>query len=158
MDDKLFYTFNEYMKCDDNKLTASMEDYLEMIYRIYEVNGYVRINELAQSLNVKPSSATKMVQKLKELNLLNYERYGVITLNIDGIEIGKKLLNRHKTVECFLKILGVKEKYILEETEKIEHTINKETLCCIEDFIDYVSINNDFSEEYRSFRRNKYLK
>lgn len=29
-----FYTFNEYMKKEDNSLTASMEDYLEMIYRL----------------------------------------------------------------------------------------------------------------------------
>ncbi|WP_027634652.1 transcriptional regulator MntR [Clostridium hydrogeniformans] len=155
MADNVFYTFNEYMKCDDNKLTASMEDYLEMIYRIYEVNGYVRINELAQSLNVKPSSATKMVQKLRDLNLINYERYGAITLSIEGDEIGKKLLNRHKTIEYFLKLLGVKENYILEETEKIEHTINKETLCCIEDFIEYVKNDNNFMEGYNKFRMNK---
>lgn len=155
MADNVFYTFNEYMKCDDNKLTASMEDYLEMIYRIYEVNGYVRINELAQSLNVKPSSATKMVQKLRDLNLINYERYGAITLSIEGDEIGKKLLNRHKTIECFLKLLGVKENYILEETEKIEHTINKETLSCIEDFIEYVKNDNNFMDGYNNFRMNK---
>ncbi|MDV3427800.1 MAG: Fur family transcriptional regulator, partial [Bacillota bacterium] len=34
MDKNDFYTFNEYMKKEDNSLTASMEDYLEMIYRL----------------------------------------------------------------------------------------------------------------------------
>jgi len=33
MESKKFYTFSEYMKKDVNSLTASMEDYLEMIYR-----------------------------------------------------------------------------------------------------------------------------
>lgn len=74
-----FYTFSEYMKKENNSLTASMEDYLEMIYRLSIKTGFVRLHELANALNVQPPSATKMVQKLAELNLINYEKYGVIT-------------------------------------------------------------------------------
>ena len=54
-----FYTFNEYMKKEDNCLTASMEDYLEMIYRLSLNTGFTRIHELSNVLNVKPPSATK---------------------------------------------------------------------------------------------------
>lgn len=57
-----FYTFREYM---DKNLTASMEDYIEMIYRLSKDSGYTRIQELAKSLNVQPPSATKMIQKIK---------------------------------------------------------------------------------------------
>ena len=61
---KDFYTFREYMKNVDKLLTASMEDYLEMIYRLSYDNGFTRIHELSSALNVQPPSATKMVQKL----------------------------------------------------------------------------------------------
>lgn len=79
-----FYTFNEYMKKEDSKLTASMEDYLEMIYRLSLNKGYLRINELSNALNVQPPSATRMVQKLSEERLVKYEKYGIIILEESG--------------------------------------------------------------------------
>lgn len=74
-----FRTVRGYELLNQNKkeLTSAMEDYLEMIYRNIEQEGYMRINTLSELLNVKPSSATRMVQKLKELGLINYEKYGI---------------------------------------------------------------------------------
>jgi len=124
--DKEFFTFREYMKKDD-KLTASMEDYLEMIYRLSAEKGYTRTHDLAAALNVQPPSTTRMIQRMSELGLVNYEKYGIITLSQKGKEIGKALLQRHLIVEEFLKLIGITEG-ILEETEKIEHTISVGTL------------------------------
>ena len=81
-----FHTFKEDMY---KKVTASMEDYIEMIYRLSKENGFSRIHELASKLNVKPSSVTKMVQKLSELGYLKYEKYGVIVLKSKGYKLGK---------------------------------------------------------------------
>lgn len=128
-----FYTFREYM---DKNLTASMEDYIEMIYRLSKDSGYTRIQELAKSLNVQPPSATKMIQKLSELNLLKYKKYDVIILENQGKKLGKKLLMRHNMIEKLLRYIGVNENNILSETEKIEHTISDETLDCIIKFMD----------------------
>ena len=133
MQDKKFHTFKEDM---DRTLTASMEDYIEMIYRLSKDNGYTRINDLAKNLNIKPSSATKMIQKLSETDYLKYQKYGVIVLKEKGYNLGKNLLNRHNTVEEFLKLLKVKDENILQETEKIEHTISDDTLKCIKNFLE----------------------
>jgi len=132
MNEEEFHTFREYM---DKELTASMEDYIEMIYRLSKENGYTRIQELANNLNVQPPSATKMIQKLSEMNLLKYKKYDVIVLEEDGKVLGKKLLIRHNTVEELLRIIGVDESNILSETEKIEHTISDLTLKCIKKYI-----------------------
>ena len=59
-----FYTLNGYMKKENNFLTPSMEDYLEMIYRLSLNTGFARVNELSNALNVQPPSATNMVHKL----------------------------------------------------------------------------------------------
>lgn len=147
-----FYTFNEYMKKEDNCLTASMEDYLEMIYRLSLNSGFTRIHELSDALNVQPPSATKMVQKLAELKLLKYEKYGVVILKDSGKMLGQLLLNRHNIIENFLRILDVPDADILNETEKIEHTISKQTTTCFKDFVDFIKDNPNIVAEFKSYR------
>ncbi|MFT5876145.1 MAG: Mn-dependent DtxR family transcriptional regulator [Clostridium sp.] len=148
-----FYTFNEYMKKEDNLLTASMEDYLEMIYRLSFDTGFTRIHELSDALNVQPPSATKMVQKLAELKLLNYKKYGILILEEDGKKLGEALLNRHNIIESFLRILDVSESEVLEETEKIEHTISNQTTKCFKDFVQFINDNPKIAADFRTYRK-----
>ena len=148
-----FYTFNEYMKKEENSLTASMEDYLEMIYRLSLNKGFTRIHELSDALNVQPPSATKMVQKLAELKLLKYEKYGVLVLEENGKVLGEALLNRHNVIESFLRILDVSESEVLEETEKIEHTISKQTTKCFQDFVQFIEENPEIVVKFKTFRK-----
>ena len=138
-----FHTFKEDMY---KKITASMEDYIEMIYRLSKDIGFTRIHELANKLNVKPSSVTKMVQKLSELGYLKYEKYGVIVLKPKGYKLGKTLLDRHNTVEKLLKILKIDDNNVLNETEKIEHTLNDNTYKCISKFVMLVDSNNELKK------------
>lgn len=152
MDNEKFYTFNEYMRKENNSLTASMEDYLEMIYRLSLKNGFVRIHELSDALNVQPPSATKMVQRLSELNFLNYEKYGIIMLSDDGKLLGEILIKRHKIIENFLKILGVPESDILQETEKMEHTISTHTVRCLEIHVNFFNEHPEIIDEYMKFK------
>lgn len=131
---KGFYTFNNYFKSNIGIITASMEDYIEMIYRLSSDKGFTRVGDLSKELNVRPASTTKMIQKLNELSLVIYEKYGYIRLTEDGNIYGEYLLYRHNTVEKFLIIIGV-TKNVLEETEKIEHVLSKDTFERIENFI-----------------------
>ena len=87
-----------------------------------------------------------MIKKLDELNLANYEKYGYVKLTENGSSYGEYLLNRHNTIEKFLKILGV-SKYLLQETEKIEHVLNKETFERIINFIEVVEKYPDIKEK-----------
>jgi len=157
MDNNDFRTFSGYMKKEENSLTASMEDYLEMIYRLSMDTGFTRIHELSDALNVQPPSSTKMVQRLGELNLIKYEKYGVIMLEEDGKRLGKSLLMRHNIIEGLLKILGVSQKLILSETEKVEHTISDETIKCFEDYIDFIKNNPDVVIRLNAYRIAKSL-
>ena len=148
-----FYTFNEYMKKEDNCLTASMEDYLEMIYRLSLNTGFTRIHELSNVLNVKPPSATKMVQKLAEMKLLKYEKYGVLVLGEAGKQLGQALINRHNVIESLLRILDISELDVLEETEKIEHTISNQTTKCFQDFVQFIKDNPEIVIEFKTYRK-----
>jgi Mn-dependent DtxR family transcriptional regulator len=148
--DKDFFTFREYMKKDD-KLTASMEDYLEMIYRLSAEKGYTRTHDLAAALNVQPPSTTRMIQRMSELRLVDYEKYGIITLSQKGKEIGEALLRRHMMVEEFLKLIGITNN-ILEETEKIEHTISVDTLQSLANLIAFLKNNPQVLKAFEDFQ------
>ena len=150
--EKEFFTFREYMKREDYLLTASMEDYLEMIFRLSREPGFTRIHDLAAALNVQPPSATKMVQKLAEIGVVNYEKYGMIMLSEKGRKMGEALLERHQIIEDFLKLLGLSEN-VLEETEKIEHTISPQTLERLTDFVQFLKKKPDLITEFASYRK-----
>ncbi|MEA4923725.1 MAG: iron dependent repressor, metal binding and dimerization domain protein [Syntrophomonadaceae bacterium] len=158
MNNKEFRTVRGYQLLAQNKrlLTSAMEDYLEMIYRNSLQEGYIRINKLADLLNVKASSASKMVQKLGELGMLNYEKYGIITLTENGTEIGKYLLERHITIENFLRFLGC-ETDALIQTELLEHNINANTVESIKVLNEFFGRHKDVFERFSLFKKN-YIK
>ncbi|AJH01150.1 DtxR family transcriptional regulator [Clostridium beijerinckii] len=155
--EKNFHTVRGYENINLTRklLTPSMEDYLEMIYRCSMEEKVVRLNKIAQMLNVRDSSASKMMKKFGELSLIKYERYGVIILTEEGINIGKYLLERHNIVKKFLEYLECKQD-ILEETELIEHIISSETINNIDMLNMFFAENIDVLERYRNFKkRNK---
>ena len=108
-------------------LSGSMEDYLEMIYRIDTGGRAVRVRDLASSLGVSASSASKMTASLRERGLVNFEKYGYITLTESGRLAGEYLLHRHNVVNSFLCALNGTENEI-SETEKIEHYLRRATV------------------------------
>lgn len=81
--------------------TPSMEDYIETIYLLKEQKGYARVSDIAEHLDVLPSSVTKMVKKLDESSYVVYEKYRGLILTEKGREFGEKLLYRHKLLEDF---------------------------------------------------------
>ncbi|TCK98451.1 DtxR family iron (metal) dependent repressor [Natranaerovirga hydrolytica] len=139
--DKGFYTVRGYSLKNDNPLTPSMEDYLEMVYRLSLENKKVRIKDLSEKLNVKASSCTKIIQKMAVDDFVLYEKYGHIQLTTKGKTYGQYLLQRHKVVEKFLYNIGIKEKeQLLKDTELIEHNIS-------EDLLYYINNLNNFFEK-----------
>jgi len=129
-----FYTLKGYALLENNAITSSMEDYLEMIYRIRSTGEAVRIGALAEMLNVKPSSASKMVNNLKKQGLVSSEKYGYIKLTDTGSALGKYLVFRHDTLHRFLCYINQSDNE-LEQVEKIEHFINAETIRNIQRFL-----------------------
>jgi len=151
-----FHTVRGYhiLNAERRNLTPSLEDYLEMIYRVCQDEGYVRINQLAKQLHVRASSATKVVQKLKELGLVEYEKYGIIQMSAQGAEVGKYLLERHEIVHAFLSNLGV-EDGLLQDTELIEHDISENTLAYLALFNQFLAEHPEVKTLYDQYRQLK---
>ena len=120
-----FYTLTTYLH--ENKfITYAMEDYLEMLYRQTKNHYKITITNLSNSLNIKKSSCSKMISKLKNYHLV-YNKDNYLYLTKSGLKIGKYLYHRHYILSIFFQKLN-KDKYTLAQVEKVEHFIDYETL------------------------------
>lgn len=122
-----FYTLTGYNLKDKTNLTSAMEDYLEMMYRIKVQKNNIHIKDIANNLNVRPSSASKMCTRLKEKNLITCKKYGSIKLTKKGMNYGKYFYQRHNTLVTFFKLLN-KDSYSLKQVEKVEHFLDRKTI------------------------------
>lgn len=129
-----YYTLTGYKIKNNLLITETMEDYIEMIYRNTIIDEDISVKEIANFLNVKPSSVSKMINKLKKIDIVNSKKYGHVSLTVKGKKLGEFYLNRHNTLTKFLKILN-KDTFNLEQVEKIEHFVDKTTIKNIENFI-----------------------
>jgi Mn-dependent DtxR family transcriptional regulator len=133
--------------------TPSMEDYLERIYRLIDEKGYARVSDIAEGLDVHPSSVTKMIQKLDKDEYLVYEKYRGLVLTAKGKRIGKRLVDRHKLLEQFLELIGVREENIYRDVEGIEHHLSWDSITCIETLVEYLKRDPKRLEELAAVRR-----
>ncbi|MFX3633617.1 MAG: transcriptional regulator MntR [Candidatus Pristimantibacillus sp.] len=132
--------------------TPSMEDYLERIYKLIDEKGYARVSDIAEGLEVHPSSVTKMIQKLDKDNYLIYEKYRGLVLTSKGKKMGKRLVERHHLLETFLTLIGVQEENIYRDVEGIEHHLSRDSITCIETLVEYFEREPSRVEELRGIR------
>ncbi|HEY2493916.1 MAG TPA: transcriptional regulator MntR [Paenibacillus sp.] len=129
--------------------TPSMEDYLERIYKLIDEKGYARVSDIAEGLEVHPSSVTKMIQKLDKDEYLIYEKYRGLILTAKGKKIGKRLVDRHQLLEQFLAMIGVQEENIYADVEGIEHHLSWDSITQIEMLLEYFKRDAQRVQELR---------
>lgn len=129
-----------------------MEDYLERIYRLIDEKGYARVSDIAEGLEVHPSSVTKMIQKLDKDSYLIYEKYRGLVLTNKGKKMGKRLVERHHLLESFLQVIGVQEENIYRDVEGIEHHLSWDSITCIETLVEYFNRDSSRIDELARIR------
>lgn len=133
--------------------TPSMEDYIEQIYNLMESKGYARVSDIAEALEVHPSSVTKMVQKLDKDDYLNYEKYRGFILTAKGKKVGERLVFRHELLEDFLEIIGVEKENIYEDVEGIEHHLSWNSIDRIGDLVNYFKQDSKRVNQLRDIQK-----
>src|SRR6195256_3854200 len=108
--------------------SQSAEDYLERIHELIEEKGYARVVDIASSLKVKQASVTSMVQKLDEAGYLKYEKYRGLIMTDKGLEVARKIRNRHETLSRFFSVFGGAAEAQRQDIEGIEHYLSPDTV------------------------------
>ena len=108
------------------KLSISLEDYIEEIYIQVLDAGHAKVTDIANKLGVKKASVTGAMNTLAEKELINYAPYSPITLTEKGEKIAKEILTKHKNlVSFFVEVLGANKNEAVEIACKMEHIVSK---------------------------------
>lgn len=116
-------------------LHESAEMYLETIYVLSTQKSTVRSIDVAEALGYSKPSVSRAVGLLKKGGYLIADADGFLVLTPSGLEMGKKIYERHTVLENLLVALGVDAKIAEDDACKIEHAISDETFRAIQKFV-----------------------
>jgi len=140
------------------KLSASLEDYLEAIFNLAQDAEGARSKDVAEALGVARSSVTGAMQALSEKGLANYRPYGCVTLTRSGRAVAAEVVRKHNVLKSFfIDVLGVDNDMAQQAACRAEHALGPEIIGRLLSFIEYVTESNknghDVAEEFWRFHR-----
>ena len=115
-------------------LQESGEMYLETVY-VLSKNGVVRSLDVAEYMGFSKPSASRAVGLLKQGGYLLMDKDRYLTLTESGLDVAKKIYERHTLLSKFLVRLGVDEKTASEDACKMEHDISDESFLAIKEHV-----------------------
>lgn len=122
-------------------LSYTEENYLKALLMLglqNEERPEAGTNEMAAYLGVKPATATDMLKKLKEKELVTYQKYGKILLTDMGRKKGIAILRKHRLWETFLyEKLDFSWDEVHEVAEQLEHIQSEKLVNKLEEFLDF---------------------
>lgn len=132
--------------------TESMEDYLEAIADIVARQGFVRVSDVAEQLDIRRASVSLMIKRLAELGYLNHVPYRGFTLTAQGEKLAARVKERHETLTEFFQLLGLPADALQRDVEGIEHHVSGDTLRLLHRFISFWKAHPKMAAAYSAFR------
>ena len=108
-------------------LQESGEMYLETIYILSQKSNSVRSIDVGDYMGFSKPSVSRAVGILKKGGYVVMDKDGYLSLTDSGLEVAKKIYERHTTLTDFLVRLGVDKNTAVEDACKMEHDISDET-------------------------------
>jgi DtxR family Mn-dependent transcriptional regulator len=128
----------------DEKLSASLEDYLEAIYHLSAWQDVARSKDIADSMGVSRASVTGALRALSEKGLVHYKPYGYTTLTEKGREAAGRVARRHEVLGLFFEhVLGVDAATAQSAACRTEHTLGPEVTARLMAFVEFLSHTQD---------------
>lgn len=138
------------------KLSSSLEDYLEVIYNFIEKNEKVRAIDISRELNVSRASVTEALKRLAEKDLIHYGRYDVISMTDEGKKLALGVIEKHNTLHYFFEeIMDLEADEACETACKIEHIISQNVLDRFTALKDFHQSHPDYIEAFKKYYREK---
>lgn len=110
------------------RLSESLEDYLEVIAELMKETGVARVRDISERMEVSKPSVVGALRDLKNKDLITQEAYGYVALTDAGKEVAEDVGRRHSLLATFLtEHLHVDEKTAQEDACRMEHALSKKT-------------------------------
>ncbi|WP_177921037.1 metal-dependent transcriptional regulator [uncultured Eubacterium sp.] len=106
----------------------SGEMYLETIYVLGQKQQNVRSIDVAEEMGFSKPSVSRGVSILKQQGYLTVDGNGFLELTDSGMDLAKKIYERHTVLTEALVKLGVDPEIAQQDACKMEHIISDETL------------------------------
>jgi DtxR family Mn-dependent transcriptional regulator len=136
------------------KLSASLEDYLEAIFNLSSENKVARSKDIAELLGVSRASVTGALRTLSQRKLVNYKPYGFATLTETGAEAAGRIVKRHNVIKSFfVDVLGVDDAVAQEAACRAEHALGPAIINRLLKFIEFVDSGSKSVNLTKSFKR-----
>ena len=111
----------------DTQITHVHEDYLKAIYHLERRHRRATTTAVAEVMGVSAASATNMLKRLAELNLVEYIPYQGARLTEAGRKVALEIIRHHRLLELYLaEALGIPWDKVHEEADRLEHVISEE--------------------------------
>ena len=138
------------------KLSASLEDYLEAIYWATSEHGAARAKEIAQRLDVRAASVTGALRILAERQLINYAPYELITMTEAGREQARLVIRKHEILKgFFVDVLGLDGELAEDGACRMEHELQAPIMERLLSFTEFVQSCPRCSGDWRENFLNK---
>ena len=121
-------------------LSFTEENYLKALQKIVLESCIEKVgtNELATALLVKPATVNNMLKKLKEKELVHYEKYGKINLTKTGRKKALDIIRKHRLWETFLyEKLEFNWDEVHEVAEQLEHIKSEKLVDKLDKLLEY---------------------
>ncbi|MGM0636230.1 MAG: metal-dependent transcriptional regulator [Bacteroidota bacterium] len=120
-------------------LSLSEENYIKAIYHLEKSYPEgVSTNALAEKMKTKASSATDMIKKIADKNLVVYKKYKGVTLSDEGKNTALRIIRKHRLWEVFLvDKLNFSWDEVHEIAEELEHIKSPKLINELDKFLDY---------------------
>jgi DtxR family transcriptional regulator, Mn-dependent transcriptional regulator len=122
-------------------LSASLEDYLEVIYHLEQSQRVARAKDIADQMSVQRASVTGALKALAGRGLINYSPYSYVTLTPQGRNIAQDIIHRHDTLkEFFMTMLQLEPEQAEANACRIEHAIDPVAVERLVHFLEFMKI------------------
>lgn len=118
------------------KLSFTMENYLEAIYELSLQGTGARVSDIAERLGVTKASTNSAMATLSEKGLIVNEKYKEVFLTPEGLKLAQFTSEKHRVIQEFLiKILKVQPLVAAKDACAIEHVISKDTVLAMQNLL-----------------------
>lgn len=122
-------------------LSASMEDYLQAVYRIQSAKQAARPTDIAAAVGVNNSSVTGALRTLSSRGMVNYAPYDVITLTEEGKRVAEGIVRRREVlIRFFTRVLKAEDGEAETTARGVEHAVSGEILERLVGFVEFLEL------------------